>query len=399
MRILLVAKSDSVHTARWISQISDKGWDLHLVPSLDVGATHQGMQSVTVYHSFYGKNNKTAQGTRLKGVAVFSEDIARLGRGALRRYFPKYRSFQLARAISKLRPDVVHSMEIQAAGYLTLEAKRIVGNRFPPWIVTNWGSDIYLFGRLNEHKDKIREVLAACDYYSCECQRDVELARVFGFNGKVLPVFPNSGGFDVQKAQTMRQSGAVSSRRVIMLKGYQDWAGRGLVGLRALERCADLLKGYEIAIYSASPEVRIAAELFEKSTCVPTKIIPECSLHEEILKLHGRSRVSIGLGISDAISTSLLEAMLMGSFPIQSCTSCAEEWIADGETGILVPPEDAEVVEAAIRRALKDDALVDGAAEKNIHLAEEKLDYRKLKAMAVGIYERVAQEARTRQRT
>ncbi len=394
MRILLVAKSDSVHTARWISQISDKGWDLHLVPSLDVGATHQGMQSVTVYHSFYGKNNKTAQGTRLKGVAVFSEDIARLGRGALRRYFPKYRSFQLARAISKLRPDVVHSMEIQAAGYLTLEAKRIVGNRFPPWIVTNWGSDIYLFGRLNEHKDKIREVLAACDYYSCECQRDVELAKVYGFNGRILPVFPNSGGFYLDKVARMRQSGPVSERKSIMLKGYQHWAGRALVGMRALERCSDLIKKYEVNIYSAAEEVKVAAQLFERSTGVCTKIIPEGTDHDEILKLHGRSRISIGLSISDAISTSLLEAMVMGSFPIQSWTGCGNEWIVDGVTGSLVPPEDPEVVEMAIRRALMDDKMVNEAALKNYRMAEERLDYKIIRRMAVALYNQVVQEGR-----
>lgn len=394
MRILLVAKSDSVHTARWISQISDKGWDLHLVPSLDVGATHQGMQSVTVYHSFYGKNNKTAQGTRLKGVAVFSEDIARLGRGALRRYFPKYRSFQLARAISKLRPDVVHSMEIQAAGYLTLEAKRIVGNRFPPWIVTNWGSDIYLFGRLNEHKDKIREVLAACDYYSCECQRDVELAKVYGFNGRILPVFPNSGGFYLDKVARMRQSGPVSERKSIMLKGYQHWAGRALVGMRALERCSDLIKKYEVNIYSAAEEVKVAAQVFERSTGVCTKIIPEGTDHDEILKLHGRSRISIGLSISDAISTSLLEAMVMGSFPIQSWTGCGNEWIVDGVTGSLVPPEDPEVVEMAIRRALMDDKMVNEAALKNYRMAEERLDYKIIRRMAVALYNQVVQEGR-----
>ncbi|MBW1897870.1 MAG: glycosyl transferase family 1, partial [Deltaproteobacteria bacterium] len=103
-----------------------------------------------------------------------------------------------------------------------------------------------------------------------------------------------------------------------MLKGYQGWAGRALVGLRALERCADILAGYEIVIYSASKEVLIAAELFSKSTGVQTTIIPEGTPHHEVLKLHGKARISIGLSISDAISTSLLEAVVMGSFPIQS---------------------------------------------------------------------------------
>ena len=181
----------------------------------------------------------------------------------------------MARLVDRLRPDVVHSMEIQRAGYLTLEARKQLGGPFPPWIVTNWGSDIYLFGRLAEHAPKIREVLAGCDYYSCECLRDVSLAKSFGFAGTVLPVFPNAGGFDLAEVACLRQPGPASARRAIMLKGYQHWGGRALTGLRALERCADLLGGYEVWIYSATPDVAIAAELFAESTGIRDPILPK----------------------------------------------------------------------------------------------------------------------------
>lgn len=280
-------------------------------------------------------------------------------------------------------------MEIQNAGYLTLEVKKRFRGKFPPWIVTNWGSDIYLFGRLKEHEPKIREVLAACDYYSCECQRDVYLAEVYGFKGRIFPVFPNTGGFDLKFVSQLRHPGLVSERRSIMLKGYQNWTGRALVGLRALKRCADLLKGYEVVIYSAPSEVLIAAELFQKSTGIQTTIIPKETSHHEILRRFGRARISIGLSISDAISTSLLEAMVMGSFPIQSWTACADEWIEDGKTGILVPPEDPDVIEKAIRRALTDDDLVNQAAELNWKTAVERLDQSILKPKAIDTYKKI----------
>ena len=94
--------------------------------------------------------------------------------------------------------------------------------------------------------------------------------------------------------------------------------------------------------------------------------------------------------VSDAISTSLLEAIIMGSFPIQSWTSCGNEWIEDGKTGILVPPDDPEIVELAIRRCLTDNDLVDQAAEMNYRLAEEKLDRSIVKPMAIETYVTVA---------
>lgn len=389
MRILLVAMSESIHTGRWISQLADQGWDIHLFPSIDSGIAHQSFRNITVYYSFYCSQQSYDRSVKFHGISVFNKTVAFLGVKLLGRFVPNYRVIQLKRVIDKIKPDIIHSLEIQHAGYLVLEVKKLFNRPFPTWIVTNWGSDIYLFGRLSEHESKIREVLAACDYYSCECHRDVSLGKAFGFKGEVLPVFPNAGGFDLEFVCKLRQPGPVSARRLVMLKGYQHWAGRALVGLRALERCANLLKGYEVVIYSASPDTMIAAELFSKSTCIPATIVPNNTPYHDILKLHGRARISIGLSISDAISASLLEAIVMGSFPIQSWTACADEWIEDGVTGILVPPEDPEIIEQAIRKALSDDDLVDKAAEINSQTTEQRLDYKILKQEAINMYEHV----------
>jgi glycosyltransferase involved in cell wall biosynthesis len=135
--------------------------------------------------------------------------------------------------------------------------------------------------------------------------------------------------------------------------------------------------------------VHIAAELFRKSTGIKVSVVPKDTPHMEMLRLHGTARISIGLSISDAISTSLLEAMAMGSFPIQSYTSCADEWLDDGTTGILVPPEDPDVVEMAIRRALADDEMVNRAAEINYRTATDKLDQRPISRKAADIYRQV----------
>jgi glycosyltransferase involved in cell wall biosynthesis len=284
-------------------------------------------------------------------------------------------------------------MEIQHAGYLTLEAKAQLDGTFPPWIVTNWGSDIYLFGRLPEHKEKIRKVLSNCDYYACECHRDVDLAQAFGFRGEVLPVLPNGGGYSVEQLRKFRQEGPTSLRRLIALKGYQNWAGRALVALRALELCGDALEGYRVQVYLANDEVRLAAELLSQATGIPIEVMPPGSTHEEILRLHGHARISIGLSISDAISTSALEAITMGAFPIQSHTSCLNEWVCDGETGLLVHPESPEEIAAAIRRAIKDDALVDHAAEANYRVAIERLDKSVIQPQVVSYYRRIAGRA------
>jgi len=388
-KILIIAMPDSIHTARWIAQIVNQGWEIHLFPSMDTDKLHPLMSGITIHNTLYDANNPPHENVVHRGIPVPGPKLLFWGKEIFRKLSPDYRLRKLKRVIEEIRPDIVHSLEIQHAGYMTLEVKKLLGGKFPPWIVTNWGSDIYLFSRLSWHEQRIREVLASCDFYSCECQRDVCLATYYGFNGTFLPVFPNTGGFDLPNCVSYRKSGNVAQRRTIMLKGYQGWAGRALVGLRALERCADVLGGggYKIYIHSAMcDEVVIAAELFRKSTGIPLDFVTPGSPHEDVLKLHGESRISIGLSISDGISTSLLEAMVMGSFPIQSFTACADEWLVDGTSGILVHPDDPDNIEAAIRRALSDDNLVNLAAEHNGRVAAERLDCRIIKKKALDYY-------------
>lgn len=385
-RILFVAMADSVHSARWVRQISDQAWDVHMfpvyaaVPSLE-------LRGLTVYGLALLPPRGEDKSVRYRGLLPIGRGGNNLEKLIFRAY-PQLWESLLVRLIQIIRPDIVHSLEFQHAAYMTLSARARIGDGFPTWVVSNWGSDIYLYGRLAEHRAKIQSVLSACDYYCCECQRDIALAESMGLAGKAMPLIPNAGGFDLGHVALLRRVGKVSSRRLILLKGYQSWAGRALTGLRALSLCCDSLTGYEVAIYSATPDMRMAARLFEQDTGIPVRIIPKCS-HDEMLRLFGQARIYVGLSISDAISTSLLEAMVMGAFPIQSCTSCADEWITDHESGMIVPPEDPDVIAEAIRAAIRDDALVDNAAEINGRVASERLDQSKIKPQVIRMYQEI----------
>ena len=76
----------------------------------------------------------------------------------------------------------------------------------------------------------------------------------------------------------------------------------------------------------------------------------------------------------------------MGAFPIQSYTACANEWIEDGKSGFLVPPEDPHIIAEALRRAVTDDDLVDQAAKINYETAQQRLAYDHVKGKVVEMY-------------
>ena len=130
----------------------------------------------------------------------------------------KYKVLALKIVIRTVKPDIIHSLEFQHAGYMTLAAKKDTKKNFPPWIATNWGSDIYLFWRIPEHKKIIRQLLNNCDYYACECDRDVDLVKSLGYKGEILPVLPNTGGIELDEFIKFHEPGLTSKRRKIILK-------------------------------------------------------------------------------------------------------------------------------------------------------------------------------------
>jgi hypothetical protein len=278
-------------------------------------------------------------------------------------------------------------MELQAAGYLSMEARRRLGKDFPFWMVSNWGSDIYLFGRLPDHQDRLRGLLTGCDMYLCECRRDVGLAQRLGLGDQPSLVIPSGGGLPLGRLGPWRAT-PPSQRKRILLKGYQGWAGRALCGLRAIEMLAEELQPFEVVIYLPNPEVELKARLIAQDTGLKIRIVPETA-HDGMLRLHGQARASIGLSISDAASTSFLEALAMGSFPIQSHTSCADEWVIDGQTALLVPPEEPQLIAQALKRAISDDSLVDEAAQCNQGVVAERLGEEMIRAQTAALYQRI----------
>lgn len=386
LRVLFVAMANSPHSARWIGQVEGRGWDTMVFP-----AELPAVVPVTPLLAQIAPSTRVVEGWPIPGGG---RNLAvRLSRP----FKPGWnvRAWELARVIRRTRPDIVHSLEIQHAGYLTYSARLMLGNAFPPWIVSNWGSDTFIFGRLDDHRERVRQVLALCNYYTSECHRDVTAARELGFTGGVLTVLPAAGGVEVDHVQQFRQPGAPSARRTIALRGYQGWAGRALTGLRAIERAADALGQYTIEVYNwtSSPDIPLAVELAAKNTGLRFNLLPY-GPHDDIWRLHGRSRALIALAIGDGISTSMLEAITMGSFPIQSNTSCANEWIEDGRTGFLVHPEDVEQVEEALRRVVSDDRLVDEANVANGRVVAARLDVGMVRPQVAELYERVADETR-----
>ncbi len=415
-KILFVAMQNSPHACRWINSIADQEWELHLFPVNHYPVLPM-LRSVTVHNPLIQikkkdilkflsnplsfKTNKNKNGIRYKSIypiPVLSKINAALNKisltiGESQTPVPLLHSPKvLADLIRKLKPDLIHSMEFQHCGYNVLEAKKYCQSDFPPWLATNWGSDIYYYRQFDDHRLQIVELLRNIDYYSCECERDVTLAKELGMTSKVMPVMPNTGGFDLAEIHPLREMTPPSRRKLIMIKGYQHFAGRVLTALDALERCSDLAKNFHVVIFSPSSEAIARADEIMNYTAIKNITILPYAPHDQMLRMFARSRVYLGVSVSDAISTSALEAMAMGAFPIQTNTSCCNEWFDDNVGGYLIPPDNVAVIADRLRSALSDDYLVDNAAEVNWLTIKKRANQRDFSERVWNFYDEIFQD-------
>ena len=363
VRVVLVCMVDSIHSARWIEQFRDQRVDFVLFPSTPNRRVHARIRAL-IGSKAGGATVRIAPFRGLLSIPLWGADLL-LGdrlRGAL-----------LLRIVRRFRPDYVHALELNHGGYVAGRAYIGRTSELPPLIATNWGSDIYWFRRYPRHERRIRSLLREARFYSAECSRDIALAIAYGFTGSTFEVSPNAGGFSSD--QLTRRLSKPSTRKVVAIKGYEGWVGRASIALQAVERTAPSLADHTIVVYSANAKTRRIAEAVAARTGLDITVHRKKALsHQQMMELFANSRAYLGVSLSDGISTSLLEAMVSGCFPIQTGTSCADEWVVDGGTGMIVDVDDVPGIAEALRRALGDDQLVDRAAEANHEVAVARLD-------------------------
>jgi len=329
---------DSIHSARWLEQFSDQEIDFVLFPSSPNRRIHPQLRALLERNTT--ANYKIVPLGRWFGLPLWILDkfTNNFFRGTLLRW-----------TIRKYKPDILHALELQNAGYVSLRALSKNKPKGLRLIATNWGSDIFWFQRFPKHRAKLHALLKLADAYSAECHRDVTLARELGFIGEALPVIPNAGGFS--KADLSIPLPPPDKRKTIALKGYHGWVGRAKVSLEAVREMAEELGDYKFVVYSANRSVIKLARKVAKETGLDITAHAKGALsHQQVLELFSKSKIYVGLSESDGISTSMLEAMAMGAIPVQTSTACCDEWFKD--SGVAVREITIQAVKTAIQQGL-----------------------------------------------
>jgi glycosyltransferase involved in cell wall biosynthesis len=165
-----------------------------------------------------------------------------------------------------------------------------------------------------------------------------------------IPVIPN--GVDLELHKTMEHDWSsprlLSVGRIVHQKGL-DLAMHALGGLKDLD--------WEWRIAGDGPQMQALQSLAEELGIDDRVFFLGWQSREQIIKSYKQSNLFLFPSRHEGMPNALLEAMASGLPVIATCIAGNEELVAEGETGYLVPPEDIESLQDALKKLLNDPAL------------------------------------------
>jgi glycosyltransferase involved in cell wall biosynthesis len=380
MKILFVS-IPSIHAIRWIENLKDESHELYWFDILDKGSINIS-DDVKIKKITYWKKRKKKY---IRG-EYFLRKKAPIIYNKIQPYLETTIDEQLVKTIQDIKPDIVHSFEMQSCSYPILETML----KYPKltWVYSCWGSDLFYYQNFKTHKKKIKNVLKRIQVIHTDCNRDYLLAIKMGFKGVYSGVIPGGTGYDLKLLEAYKQP--IKERKIILVKGYEHTFGRALNVLKALHLLNDFLLDYKVVVFAAHKKVID----FVNINKFPFRVIEKDSLnHIETLKLMGQSKIYIGNSISDGMPNTLLEALIMNAFPIQSNPgNVTSEVIVDGVNGLLInDPNDIEHIKNILFKVLNKGSEIDfnTAIKMNIKIANERLDAVLNKKKVIDFYENI----------
>ena len=361
MKILMVSMFSN-HFFNWTKQLEGQG---HTIYWLDVYDANIEVEKISFVHHIIGWRNKTdypGRYTIKKKSPKLYDFINKFNQNKLADIFEK--------KLVEIQPDLVQSFEMFSSCVPILE----VMQKYPKtkWVYNVWGNDLFYFKEFPKQKAQIKEVLKRINYLFSDCERDHEIAMELGFNREFLGVFPTGGGYDLDKYEKFLK--VASERKTILIKGYEHEFGRCIKVLEAITTMKSELSDYNIVVFGANEKVEVFSKMNLKNW--DNLIIYKHRAHEEILKLMGESLIYIGNSISDGMPNTLLEAIIMGVFPVQSNPGGATaEVVTNGVNGFLINnAEDTSEIKRLILQTLKDPKLLKSCVDYNLENIKPKLE-------------------------
>jgi glycosyltransferase involved in cell wall biosynthesis len=165
-----------------------------------------------------------------------------------------------------------------------------------------------------------------------------------------IPIIPN--GVDLESYKTIERDWSpprlLSVGRIVHQKGL-DLAMHALGGLKDLN--------WEWRIAGDGPQMQALQSLAQELGIDDRVFFLGWQSREQIMESYKQANVFLFPSRHEGMPNAILEAMSSGLPVIATCIAGNEELLVEGQTGYLVPAEDIEVLQDALKKILNDSIL------------------------------------------
>lgn len=400
MRLLFIADGRSPIALNWIGYFLARGDEVHLVSTYPCEPL-SGLSSFTVIPVAFStlktaRLSRGEQGRLRRGLWKASPSGVRL---KLRQWLAPFtlpRAAQaLRRVICSLHPDLVHAMRIPYEGMLAALAQPSA-----PLLLSVWGNDFTLHARATPFMRLLtRHALQRADALHADCQRDIHLARLWGFEDtKLTLVLPGAGGVQLEvfyppagweaTEEAIEREIVERGKTILQPRGFRAYV-RNDVFFRAIPFvlqeeprarfiCPNMLHEPQAEKWVAQAGVEAAVQLLPAQS------------RAQMAQLYRQARVMVSPSEHDGTPNTLLESMASGCLPVAGDLDSIREWLTHGENGLLCDPGSAFDLAQAMLHALRDNDLYRRARARNLQLVCERAAYHAVMPQAASFYEKVA---------
>ena len=359
-KLCLLANAASTHTEKWAIALSERGWEVEILSFLPAELPKVKVHLIP----------------RLVGDKV---DVI-------------LRQAWVRKKVEEIKPDLIHAHYATSFGLLGALTRR------HPLVISAWGSDIFSFPKISFlHRNLLKWILGKADVLCSSSEiMATEMHHYIGPQ-KVVEIIPfgvDTTRFSPQQGEHGPEinhpiSGGIDAPVVFgVAKGLHPVYGLDLL-IEAFAQVHSHFPQTLLRIAGDGPQRSILENLAEKlgvSECV--EWLGRLS-NQNVADFYKRVDVVVVPSRQESFGVTAVEGAACARPVIASRVGGLTEVIVEGETGLLVPPENILELGQAMERLLRDPILRDTMGRQGRANVLRRYDWQQNVSQMELVYERV----------
>lgn len=326
MKICYLADAGNIHTQRWVEYFANNGHEVHLISRRAFGNNNVKNVNLHVLNKLKPQ------------IRIISFPINLL-----------YDLIQIKKLIRQINPDILH------VHYISDLAVRGALTGFHPFVASAWGSDVLL----NPYKSKLSwyftkfSLKKADDIYAVSTDMAKKLTTELGISKIKMKVVPF--GVDMKLFHPESKHDDKQDKKITVFSNrnfYDVYNIKTLIC--AIPIVIENNENVRFVIKGSGPLEKYLKELVDTLNIDEHVTFIGWTEYQDMPRYLHDCDIYVSTAISDGTPVSVLEAMACGKACIITDVGGVSEWIENGVSGHLIPPQQPQVLAENILELCRD---------------------------------------------